>query len=459
MLAVERIAVGVQDLLERITDARKKSDELFALVKGEAIYLRPIAERHRIIFYVGHLEAFDWNLLHDFGGIVPAGVSREGGRQEFDRLFAFGIDPVGGGLPTDVPADWPAREEVTAYVGGIRRALDERLAAVAHDQQCPVPNGIPLQTLLNVAIEHRLMHVETLAYMFHQLPFDQKIPDEGRRPPLALAPDTSTPLEDEVGVPEGTVTLGLPRNSAGFGWDNEYEAHTVQVPPFRMDRYKVTNRRYLEFMADGGYQTRTLWRDGDWDWKQAQQLSHPVFWRRDADHWLYRTMFKEVTLPLDWPVYVSQAEAGAFARWAGKSLPTEAEWQHAAYGSPDGETRFYPWGSQAPDAESPAEFGNFDLRRWDPTPVNAFPAGHSAFGIHDLLGNGWEWTSTVFAPFPGFAPFPFYRGYSADFFDGKHFVMKGGSTRTAACMLRPTFRNWFQAHYPYAYSGFRCVRH
>jgi iron(II)-dependent oxidoreductase len=171
-------------------------------------------------------------------------------------------------------------------------------------------------------------------------------------------------------------------------------------------------------------------------------------------------MFDEVPfdeVALDWPVYVSQAEASAYARWAGKSLPTEAEWQRAAYGSVDGNARAYPWGNETPSAEFNKRFGNFDFRCWDPVPVNAFPEGQSAFGIHDMLGNGWEWTSTVFGPFPGFEPFPFYRGYSADFFDGKHFVMKGGSARTAACMLRPTFRNWFQAHYQYVYAGFRCV--
>src|ERR1700687_673314 len=124
-----------------------------------------------------------------------------------------------------------------------------------------------------------------------------------------------------------------------------------------------------------------------------------------------------------------------------------------------GGERIYPWGSEAWGSEAPsARFGNFDFHRWDPTPVNAFPEGQSAFGIDDILGNGWEWTSTVFAPFPGFEPFPFYRGYSADFFDGKHFVMKGGSARTAACMLRRSFRNWFQSHYQYAYAGFRCVQ-
>jgi formylglycine-generating enzyme required for sulfatase activity len=164
-------------------------------------------------------------------------------------------------------------------------------------------------------------------------------------------------------------------------------------------------------------------------------------------------MFSEISLPLDWPVYVSHAEASAYARWAGKSLPTEEQWQRAAYGSPEDVQRVYPWGSEAP---SPLH-GNFDFQSWDPMPVSAHPEGRSGFGAEGMLGNGWEWTSTVFGPFRGFTSFPFYRGYSADFFDGKHFVMKGGSARTAACMLRPTFRNWFQSHYQYVYAGFRCV--
>lgn len=150
---------------------------------------------------------------------------------------------------------------------------------------------------------------------------------------------------------------------------------------------------------------------------------------------------------------MSHAEAAACARWAGKSLPTEAEWHRAAYGASPSNERTDLRGSGTPDSH----LGNFDFERWDPVPVNAFPAGRSALGVLGMLGNGWEWTSTPFAPFRGFEPFPFYHGYSADFFDGRHFVMKGGSARTASCMLRPSFRNWFQPHYQYVYAGFRCV--
>jgi iron(II)-dependent oxidoreductase len=280
------------------------------------------------------------------------------------------------------------------------------------------------------------------------LPISRKIP---QREPLDLV---SAPVAQRmIKTPAGSATLGLSRADAAFGWDNEYEAHAVHVPAFEIDCYEVTNGQYFDFMAAGGYETRAFWGEDDWEWKSALAISHPVFWTEGRGGWTYRTMFEDIPLPLNSPVYVSYAEATAYARWAGKSLPTEAQWQRAAYGTLDSTQRKYPWGNQEPSAK----FGNFDFSYWSPTPVNAYPAGRSAFGVQDMVGNGWEWTSSIFAPFSGFEPFPFYPGYSANFFDNQHFVMKGGSTRTAACMLRSTFRNWFQPHYQYVYAGFRCA--
>ncbi|HEV2469647.1 MAG TPA: SUMF1/EgtB/PvdO family nonheme iron enzyme [Candidatus Sulfotelmatobacter sp.] len=436
MLAAQRdLAIG-HPLLERMSDARRRSDALFEIVREDAIYDRPIPERHRIIFYVGHLESFDWNLLREVLGLKSF-------HPEFDRLFAFGIDPVGGGLPTDQRRDWPSVRMVQDYVHDIRAAIDDRPAGISDSGEFR-RDGFPLETLLNVAIEHRLMHLETLAYMLHQLPIDRKVPQHSRR---LFSSDPVMP--EMLQIPAGAVTLGLSRHSGAFGWDNEFEAYSVDVQAFEIDRYMVSNRQFLEFMRAGGYDAREFWSEDDWKWKSAQDIDHPVFWKKSADTWLYRTMFDEIPLPMDWPVYVSHAEAAAYARWVGKALPSEPQWQRAAHGN----GKSYPWGEEAPDSKR----GNFDFGSWDPAPVNAHPQGRSEFGVEGMLGNGWEWTSSVFAPFPGFEPFPFYRGYSADFFDGKHFVMKGGSARTAACMLRPTFRNWFQAHYQYVYAGFRCV--
>jgi ergothioneine biosynthesis protein EgtB len=425
-------------LLERLTEARANTDSIFGILRPEVRYDRPIPERHRIIFYFGHLEAFDWNLLS------ARALGLKSFHPEFDKLFAFGIDPVGGGLPTDQPSDWPSLEEIAGYNLRVRQELDKRLATASASAA-----SSELDALLNVAIEHRLMHSETLAYMFHHLPVERKAGRASNPASAGARRDAKRMIE----IPAGQVVLGLRRTEDVFGWDNEFEEHPVSVPAFAIDECMVTNGQFLDFVRAGGYEERAFWSDAAWNWIQTEGIRHPKFWTRKNGEWFYRAMFEELPLPLDWPAYVSQAEAAAHARWAGKELPTEAQWQRAAYGSPQGEERPYPWGNDEPEPSR----GVFDFNRWDAAPVNSHLAGKSAFGASDMLGNGWEWTSTKFEPFPGFEPFPFYPGYSANFFDGQHFVMKGGSARTAACMLRSSFRNWFQPHYQCVYAGFRCV--
>src|SRR5215472_15606535 len=409
-----------------LADARQQTDKLFDLVRPDALYDRPIPERHRIVFYLGHLEAFDWNLLR------PAMRGVEPFDPRFDRLFAFGIDPMDGGLPSDAPSDWPSVAGIRAYNQRVRQSLDD----ADHDS-----------LLLHMAMEHRLMHAETLAYMLHRLPLDRKRPES-----QAPVPPSGPVRAQRIAIPGGCATLGLARNGA-FGWDNEFDQHPIGVPAFTIDRYKVTNAEYLQFVDAGGYRDRALWSDAAWQWKSDARITHPAFWKRVDGEWRYRAMFDEIPLPPDWPVYVSHAEAAAYAQWVGQRLPTEAEWHRAAYGTPDGSERRFPWGDDPP---APAH-GCFDFARWDPAPVNAFPGARSAFGLDGLLANGWEWTATPFAPFGGFGAHPGYPGYSADFFDGKHYVLKGGSPRTASCMLRRSFRNWFQPHYQYVYAGFRCA--
>lgn len=428
-----------QGLCARLGDARNNTDSLFSLIRPNALTERPIAERHRLIFYLGHLEAFDWNLLARGAAQAPSFDP------EFDKLFAFGIDPVGGGLPSDQPADWPSETQIRNYNLRIRGTID-RLIARPQSISATGPDGSP-ENLIRVAIEHRLMHAETLAYLLHQLPLDKKIPWNAPRDI-----DAASPNQETIEIPSGTATLGQKRGS-GFGWDNEFEEFPVPVKEFRVEKYPVTNAMFLEFVRANGYQDRSLWTEADWKWIQSSGTTQPLFWKRDGENWLWRAMFAEIPLPLSWPVYVSQAEASAYAHWAGKKLPTEAQWHRFAYGAGDGTRRAFPWGAAAPSDPR----GNFDFERWDCSPVQAHPAGDSAFGVSDLLGNGWEWTSTPFEPLPGFRAFSFYPGYSANFFDGSHFVMKGGSARTAACMLRGSFRNWFQPHYPYVYAKFRCV--
>ena len=441
MSAQQTLTEGDRTIAASLAEARAITDELFSVVRPDSIYERPIPERHRLLFYLGHLEAFDWNLL----GRNILGI--DSFQKEFDRLFAFGIDPVGGGLPDDQPSDWPSFQQVRGYNQRVRETLDAALEKVSfRDSALPLLHD---GYALHVALEHRLMHAETLAYMLHQLPLESKLRQKQASPPSP--PPAASGM---VKIPAGVATLGMARNGNGaFGWDNEFEIQEVAVAEFAIDVHNVTNRQFLEFMRAGGYEDRRLWSDSDWAWKSGQGIGHPISWVRRGDQWFYRAMFEEIPLPLDWPVYASHAEASAYARWKGKALPTEAQFHRAAVGTPHGPERDYPWGNEPPQPH----LGNFNFQRWDPAPAGAFPVGASAFGVADLVGNGWEWTSTVFTPLPGFRAFPFYPGYSADFFDGRHYVIKGGSARTADRLLRRSFRNWFQPHYPYVFAKFRGV--
>lgn len=379
------------ELGQALDQARRTTDALFQLIRPDALCDRPIPERHRLVFYLGHLEAFDWNLIARHALDVSAF------HPTFDRLFAFGIDPPPGQLPDDTPASWPGLDEIARYNSRTREIVDDLV------------DRVPEQ-LLHVAIEHRLMHAETFAYLLHQLPYEKKV---GSTPPPDMV--CPPPRHEFIEIPAGDAVLGLERDRA-FGWDNEFEEHTVSVPAFTMGRYKVTNRDYLKFVAEGG--------------------SVPFFWSRHGEKWMYRGMFDEYPLPLDNPVYVTQEQASAYAAHCGMRLPTEAEFHRVA-------VRATP-------------SSNVDFREWDPIPVTADDNGSDA--PSQLIGNGWEWTSTPFEPFPGFEPFPFYANYSEPFFDGNHFVLKGGSPRTAACFLRPSFRNWFRPAYPYVYGTFRMVQ-
>ncbi len=423
----------------RLREARATTDGLFSMLDPIAITQRPIAERHRVIFYVGHFEAFDWNLLaRKTLGLEPFNAV-------FDDLFAFGIDPVDDGLPTDAPTDWPDLTEVAAYRRRARQTVDELLEKADFGASDDLANGL----VFNVAVEHRLMHAETLTYLLHWLPLDHK---------RSLAPereirDSVQSVEGKVEIPSGRATLGQTWGDGAFGWDNEFSEVITDVSAFRIDISNVTNGQFLEFVRSGGYDDRTLWQDDDWAWKSKTGIRHPCFWEKKGAAWMQRNMFDVRPLPLSWPVYVSHAEATAYARWRGASLPTESQLHRAGYGTPDGGERDYPWGSDSPRKE----LGNFDSHRWNAAPVGSYPGGDSAFGVSDLIGNGWEWTSTVFEPFDGFERFHFYPGYSSNFFDGKHYVMKGASSRTSRYMLRRSFRNWFQPHYPHIYSTFRCV--
>jgi gamma-glutamyl hercynylcysteine S-oxide synthase len=389
---------------------RERSRVLFEMLPEDVYYSRPIDLRHPIVFYDGHLPGFSFNTL------VKKALGRPGIDERLEALFARGIDPHESkagepGSPGTEADRWPSRENVRAFVDEAdARVID----ALEHEDL--VRPGHPLLNRADAVftiLEHEAMHQETLLYMWHRLPFGQK------KRPRAYTPVTegAVPSEEWIDIPAGRATLGVNAQALPFAWDNEMPSYEVDVPAFSIQKHDTTNARYMEFVEAGG--------------------APPLFWERVDGRWYWRGMFELIPLPLSWPVYVSQAEATAYAAWRGWRLPTEAEYQRAAL-----------------DA-SPVVC---DFSSWDPQPAGSHPSGASSWGVEDLVGNGWEWTSTPFAPFPGFRAAPSYPEYSADFFDGEHFVMKGASPATARELLRPTFRNWFRARYPYVYATFRCAK-
>ncbi len=424
---------------------RRRATQIFDMVTDEVYFSRPIALRNPIVFYEGHIPAFSFNTL------VKKALGRPSIDARLEALFARGIDPHESaddrrarGNEADL---WPSRAEVRAF--GEEADRQVRDAILHGDIDQPGHPLLDASEAVYTIIEHEATHLETLMYMWHRLPLDQKRRPSGYRPQT----DGAVPAQAWCEVPAGRVTLGVDRGARPFSWDNERRAHEVEVPAFRIEQHDVTNAAYLAFVEAGGYEDAQWWRPEDFAWLQAEHVRHPAFWERDGGTWYWRGMFDVLPLPLAWPVYVSQAEARAYAAWRGATLPTEAQYQRAAYGAPDDASRPFPWGADEP---TPAH-GVFDFETWDPQPAGSHPAGRSAWDVHDLVGNGWEWTSTPFAPFAGFEPLPSYPEYSAEFFDNEHFVMKGASPVTARELLRPSFRNWFRARYPYVYATFRCV--
>ena len=433
---------------EQLVAAWARTDEIFAIVSAQNILAQPIVWRHPFIFYVGHLPAFAWNQ------VCGALLNWQSCNPYFDDLFCRGIDPdVDTGechWHPDVPDEWPSLAATLDYRDEARGAILQSVEALSERgaTQVMAQGGRIFQMIL----EHEYMHQETLLYMLQRMPYDKK------QPPKKMAPYSFHPASrsGQVSIPAGKACLGARFDDIPFGWDNEFGELVVDVPSFRIETLPVTNGEFFEFVVSGAYESECYWRAEDYRWKAREEKHHPTCWSKRGEGWFYRAMFDELPLSrvASWPVYVSLAEARAYARWRGKRLPTEAEYHRAAFYGPDERETPYPWGSGWPGQQH----GNFDFVAWSPVPVGSLPEGRSRWGVAELVGNGWELTDTPFAPLPGFTPYiSSYPDYSADFFDGKHFVLKGASWATAGELVRPSFRNWYQAHYPYVFAKFRCV--
>lgn len=343
------------------------------------------------------------------------------------------------GLPLLTPD--AARE----YVARVRELSREALQDTTFDERRLTENGF----VFAMVAQHEQQHDETMLAT-HQL----------RTGPAVLhapdAPRAEVPADGnlEVIVPGGPFEMGT--DTDPWALDNERPAHTVHVETFAIDAVPVTNGDFLRFVADGGYDREELWTERGWQHRREAGLIAPGFWEQDPDGTWWRRVFgrRVPVRPAQPVVHVSWFEADAYARWAGKRLPTEAEWEKAARLDPaDGGSRRFPWG----DDEIASHHANLGQRHLEPADVGAYPDGASALGVEQLMGDVWEWTSSDFEQYPGFEMFP-YPEYSEVFFGGDYKVLRGGSFGTDPTAIRSTFRNWDHPIRRQIFSGFRCAR-
>ncbi|NVN49013.1 Iron(II)-dependent oxidoreductase EgtB (hercynine synthase) [Mycolicibacterium hippocampi] len=338
------------------------------------------------------------------------------------------------GLPLLPPAD--ARAYCATVRGRILDALDT------------LPDGHPDAFTFGMVVSHENQHDETMLQALN-LRTGAPLLDRGSVLPAGRAGVAGT----SVLIPAGEFVLGVDAAAEPFSLDNERPAHAVDVAAFRIGRVPVTNAEWQQFIDGDGYRESRWWSEAGWAHRQQAGLTAPLFWNGDGS----RTRFGHVEdIPGDEPVqHVTFFEAQAYAAWAGARLPTEIEWEKACAWDPDSRSRRrYPWGAAQPTAEL-ANLGGDALR---PAPVGAYPAGASAYGAEQMLGDVWEWTTSPLRPWPGFTPMVYDR-YSEPFFDGvgsgDYRVLRGGSWAVAAGILRPSFRNWDHPIRRQIFSGVR----
>jgi len=338
------------------------------------------------------------------------------------------------------------RDQCLSYLDDVRRDTMRLLSGARFPADDPLLADGYVHRML---AQHEAQHCETILQSIQLMPDCVYEPPRRIEPPHTLAPLDAV----EAVVPAGPFLMGT--NDRTLSYDNERPAHEVWVGRYRIDVCPVTNAQYLHFMQDGGYRRRELWSEAGWRWLRESEVSAPAQWMRRRDgSWGEHSFGRVVPLALDQPViHVCWYEADAYARWAGKRLPSEAEWEKAAALDLErGTVRKYPWG----DAPPTPELCNLDQQTFAPAAIGAYPRGVSYFGCHQMIGDVWEWTSTEFGPYPAFAAFP-YAEYSELHFGRGYRVLRGGAWATQPIAIRNTFRNWDLPQRRQIFAGIRCA--
>ncbi|MEA5506104.1 ergothioneine biosynthesis protein EgtB [Halotia wernerae UHCC 0503] len=417
-------------IFQALQECRPKTMAIFEDMDEVTFRSQPHPDFSPVGWHLGHIAYTEslWLLEHSAG--LPCLFP------QYRKLFAA------DGLPKSERVQLPNLEETCYYLNTVREKVLECLEIADIEQQ---------ERLWQFLIQHESQHSEIISFVLELINAQKSIVNSQEwefldyfvtpNLPLAIAPQKTTHnLEEMIQIPAGEFEQG---NNSIDALDNERFAFKVYLDTYCLDRYPVTCGQYRSFIEAGGYQNPRWWSKLGWQWLQTEQVKQPLYWCSNRiwdDH----------------PVYgVSWYEAEAYSRFVGKRLPTEAEWEKAAsWDVKANRRRTYPWGDEAPTAQS--QNCNCDRLIGKTTAVDAYPAGQSAYGLYDTLGNVWEWTASWFDGYKGFQSYP-YIGYSQVYFDKKHRVLKGGSWATRPWALRSSFRNWYHPNVRQIFAGFRCA--
>lgn len=412
-------------------------EQLFEMLAvDEAYFIKPIALRHPLIFYLGHTATFFINKL------ILAGLLQQRINATFESTFAVGVDEMSWDDLNDNHYVWPAVAEVMAYRNQVRQVVEQLIQTAP--LALPIDWNHPWWAIL-MCIEHERIHLETSSVLIRQHALEYVKPHPAWQ---ACSKSGAAPQNQLVTIPAADVRLGKEKSSPVYGWDNEYGQHEASIPAFQASRYLVSNAEFLDFVQEHGYATDAYWDAEGLAWKAFSLAWHPVFWVKHADGWQLRLLAEIVAMPWDWPVEVNCHEARAFCNWkkadTGQAvrLPTEDEWY-----------RLYDF-SKLTEIESglPAP-ANIHLDHYaSPCPVSEFRHGE----LFDVTGNVWQWTETPIYPFTGFEVHPLYDDFTTPTFDGHHNLFKGGSWISCGNEAQKSARYAFRRHF-FQHAGFRYV--
>jgi iron(II)-dependent oxidoreductase len=440
--------VSIQTTLEATgQDRREQIAGLLERTRRRTLALiEPLSERALNAVHDPLMSPIAWDLGHIANFEELWLLQRAFEQQPLRRELGGVYDPFSAPRRERGRLPYLRSEQCLDYMEAVReRALACLELADLSDRSSPLLRGGFIYELI---ARHEQQHTETILQTLQIMTSEQYAP--ARRRPL---PASGEARDDMALIEEGSFEMGAPESQ--FAYDNERPAHVRELGSFWIDRQPVTNGQMREFIEDGGYERPQWWSEQGWRWRRSEGVALPRYWRRDRDRFFVRSLERlEPLEPLRPVCHVSWYEADAYARYAGKRLPTEAEWEKAASWDPAASAkRRFPWGDDHPSKAH----ANLDQLGFGSAPAGAYPDGETASGVQQLIGDVWEWTASGFEAYRGFRAFP-YEEYSEPFFGGPFKVLRGGSWATQPDAVSTTFRNWDHPDRRQIFAGFRCAR-